>query len=109
MARRTTRWSRTPEQHGNSRMRMPAPKPLAELDSGGEFVPRHIGTDAEAEAHMLSVVGAASRRTLVEQVVPASIARPSPMRLPPALGEAEALAELRAIAAQNRSLNSFIG
>jgi glycine cleavage system P protein (glycine dehydrogenase) len=86
-----------------------APKPLAELENAGEFIPRHIGIDAEAEAHMLAVIGAASRQALIEQVVPASIARTAPMRLPAALGEAEALAELRAIAAQNRVMKSFIG
>jgi glycine dehydrogenase len=90
-------------------MLMSALKPLAELENGGEFIPRHIGIDADAEAHMLSVIGAASRRALIEQVVPASIARAAPMRLPVPLGEAEALAELRAIAAQNRVLRSFIG
>ncbi len=90
-------------------MLMSALKPLAELESAGEFVPRHIGIDADAEARMLSVIGAASRRALIEQVVPPSIARAAPMRLPAPLGEAEALAELRAIAAQNRVLKSFIG
>ena len=90
-------------------MLMSALKPLAELESAGEFVPRHVGIDADDEAHMLSVIGAASRRALIEQLVPASIARPAPMRLPAPLGEAEALAELRGIAAQNRVLKSFIG
>jgi len=90
-------------------MLMSALKPLAELESAGEFVPRHVGIDAEGEAHMLSVIGAASRRALIEQLVPASIARPAPMRLPAPLGEAEALAELRGIAAQNRVLKTFIG
>ena len=41
--------------------------------------------------------------------MPASIARAAAMRLPAALGEAQALAELRGIAAQNRVLKSFIG
>ena len=90
-------------------MLMSALKPLAELESAGEFIPRHIGIDDGDEAHMLSVIGAASRRALIEQLVPASIARPAPMRLPAPLGEAEALAELRGIAAQNRVLKSFIG
>jgi glycine cleavage system P protein (glycine dehydrogenase) len=90
-------------------MLMSVLKPLAELESAGEFVRRHIGIDAAAEVHMLSVIGAASRRALIEQVVPPSIARPAPMRLPAPLGEADALAELRAIAAQNRVLKSFIG
>ena len=76
-------------------MLMSALKPLAELENAAEFVARHIGIDADAEAHMLSVIGAASRRALIEQIVPASIARAAPMRLPAPLGEAEALAELR--------------
>src|SRR3954466_2402562 len=90
-------------------MLMSALKSLAELENAGEFIPRHVGIDADGEAHMLSVIGAASRRALIEQLVPASIARPAPMRLPAPLGEAEALAELRGLAAQNRVLKSFIG
>ncbi len=90
-------------------MLMSANPPLADLENPSEFVARHIGIDAEAEAHMLSVIGAASRRALIGQIVPASITRPTPMRLPAPLGEAEALAELRGIAAQNRVLKSFIG
>ena len=46
-------------------MLMSALKPLAELESAGEFVPRHVGIDADDEARMLSVVGAASRRALI--------------------------------------------
>ena len=41
--------------------------------------------------------------------MPASIARARAMRLPAAVGEAQALAELRGIAARNRVLKSFIG
>ena len=90
-------------------MLMSALKPLAELEPAGEFAARHIGIDAAAEVHMLSVIGAASRSALIEQIVPASIARKAPMRLPAALGEADALAELKAIAGRNRVLKSFIG
>ena len=90
-------------------MLMSALKPLAELETAGEFAARHIGIDRAAEAHMLSVIGAASRRALIEQIVPASIARRAPMRLPAPLGEAAALAELKGIADKNRVLKSFIG
>jgi hypothetical protein len=90
-------------------MLMSALKPLAELETGAEFVARHIGIDADAEAQMLAAIGAPSRRSLIEQVVPESIARATPMRLPAPLGEAEALAELKAIAAKNRVVKSFIG
>ncbi|HRD99151.1 MAG TPA: aminomethyl-transferring glycine dehydrogenase, partial [Rubrivivax sp.] len=42
-------------------------------------------------------------------LVPRSIARGQPMRLPPPATEAQALAELKALAGRNRRLRSFIG
>ena len=90
-------------------MLKPANPPLADLENSGEFIARHIGPSAADEAHMLGVIGAASRRTLIETIVPRSIARAQPMDLPTALTEAQALAELRGIAAKNRVLKSFIG
>ncbi len=90
-------------------MLMHAHKPLAELENPGEFIARHIGPDADDEAHMLSVIGAASRDALIDQIVPRSILRSQAMQLPAALSEAQALAELRTIAAKNRVLKSFIG
>ena len=82
---------------------------LCALEDAGEFIARHIGIDATAEAHMLAVIGESSRRALIEAIVPPSIARTSEMQLPPPASEAAALAELRAMAAQNRVLRSFIG
>jgi len=87
---------------------MPA-LPLSALENASEFHARHIGIDAADEAHMLSVVGAASRQALVASIVPQSIARTQAMQLPPACTEAQALAELRAIAGKNRVMKSFIG
>jgi glycine dehydrogenase len=82
---------------------------LAALENASEFTARHIGPWADDEARMLSVIGAASREALIDTIVPAAIRRPTPMDLPPAVGEAHALAELRAVAQQNRVLKSFIG
>jgi glycine dehydrogenase len=90
-------------------MLMSALKPLAELENPGEFAARHIGIDADDEGRMLSVIGAASRRALIEAVVPRAIARSTPMALPAPVTEAQALDELRAIAAKNQVLKSFIG
>ena len=90
-------------------MLMSAHKPLAALENASEFVARHVGIDAEAEKSMLAAIGVATRRALVEAIVPALIARAAPMRLPDAVGEAQALAELRRIAAKNRVLRSCIG
>ncbi|MDT7835382.1 aminomethyl-transferring glycine dehydrogenase [Aquabacterium sp. OR-4] len=74
-----------------------------------EFAARHIGPDAAEQAQMLSAVGAASRAALIAAVMPAAIARSRPMNLPEPASEAQALAELRAIAAKNQVLKSFIG
>ena len=90
-------------------MLMSALKPLGELENSTEFAARHIGPYADDEAHMLSVIGAASRRALIEAIVPRSIARSQPMALPAPLSEAQALAELKALAGRNRVLKSFIG
>ncbi|GAB4559123.1 MAG: aminomethyl-transferring glycine dehydrogenase [Rhizobacter sp.] len=90
-------------------MLMHAHKPLGELENPSEFVARHIGIEAGDEQHMLSVIGAASRRALIDAIVPRAIARPTPMQLPAPLTEAQALAELKAIAGKNQLLKSFIG
>ncbi len=82
---------------------------LAELENAAEFVARHIGPTAADEQHMLSAIGAASRRALIEAIVPRSIARGAPMKLPAPLSEAQALAELKGIASRNRVLKSAIG
>ena len=78
--------------------------PLSALENAAEFLPRHIGIDAADEAHMLSVIGEASRRALIDSIVPRSIARSRGMDLPAPLTEAAALAELKAIAGYLASL-----
>ncbi len=90
-------------------MLMPSVKPLGELENASEFIARHIGISEADEAHMLSVIGEASRRALIDSIVPRSIARSAGMDLPPATSEAAALAELKAIAAKNKVFRSFIG
>jgi glycine dehydrogenase len=90
-------------------MLMPSVKPLGELENPGEFIARHIGISESDESHMLSVIGEASRRALIDGIVPRSIARSAGMDLPPAVTEAAALAELRTLAQKNQLLKSFIG
>mgnify|MGYP002148630442 CR=1 FL=1 len=90
-------------------MLMQSARPLGELENPTEFIPRHIGIDEADEAHMLSVIGEASRRALIDSIVPRSIARSSAMKLPAPVTEAAALAELKAMASRNQLLKSFIG
>ena len=85
------------------------PPTLASLENASEFVARHIGLGPDDERQMLAVIGEASRQALIDSIVPRSIARATPMALPPAVTEAGALAELKAIAGKNKLLKSFIG
>jgi glycine dehydrogenase len=77
----------------------------------GQFADRHIGTDAAAQRTMLDALGYDSVDALVQAAVPASIhAKPRPTSdIPPAATEAEALAELRELASQNRTARPMIG
>ncbi|MEO5671324.1 MAG: aminomethyl-transferring glycine dehydrogenase, partial [Ramlibacter sp.] len=90
-------------------MLMQSARPLGELENATEFIPRHIGVDEADEKLMLSVIGEASRRALIDSIVPRSIARAHAMKLPAAVTEAGALAELRRMASRNKVLKSFIG
>ena len=90
-------------------MLMSALPSLAELENASEFHARHIGPDAADEAQMLSAIGAASRAALIDAIVPTSIKRAQKMDLPEPATEAQALAELKAIAGKNRLLKSYIG
>ncbi len=82
---------------------------LAELENATEFQARHLGPWDEEQQHMLSAIGVASRQALIDGIVPASIKRGNPMELPAPLTEAQALAELKAIAQQNKLMRNFIG
>ena len=73
-----------------------------------EFAQRHIGPSAEEQRQMLTAVGYSSLDELTEAALPASASAP-PLDLPPALAEADALAELRRLAGRNQVLTSMIG
>ncbi|WP_036360269.1 aminomethyl-transferring glycine dehydrogenase [Mycobacterium asiaticum] len=80
------------------------------------FADRHIGPDSQAIATMLAVIGVDSLDDLAAKAVPTGIldkltagAAPGLDALPPAATEAEALAELRALADSNTVAVSMIG
>ncbi len=83
---------------------------LTLLEDRQEFSRRHIGpSEAEIDA-MLKVVGATSLSDLAARTVPAAIMGMDLSVLPPPLTEAEAIAELRGLASQNRAdIKSLIG
>ncbi len=75
------------------------------------FARRHIGTDGPARQRMLDVLGYDSVEALVQRAVPASIhVQPrTTSDIPDAATEREAIAELRALAAQNSLHRPMIG
>ncbi|MGW5353044.1 aminomethyl-transferring glycine dehydrogenase [Streptomyces sp. NPDC004031] len=83
--------------------------PLAELEAGLPFARRHIGPDTAAQAKMLAQVGYSSLDELTDAAVPDTIKSAAALALPPARTEAEAVAELRALAARNQVLAPMIG
>jgi len=72
------------------------------------FARRHLGDNKADTAAMLSELGFASLDALIGAAVPAHIRRGA-LSLPAAAGESAALAELHAIAADNRVFRNFIG
>ena len=86
--------------------------PLAELttlEARDGFVARHIGPGPDEITAMLAVVGAPSLAALAARTVPPGIQGDDLAALPPAIDEAAALAELRALAAQNTPMRSLLG
>ena len=74
-----------------------------------EFVDRHVGPDEADVADMLRTIGQASLDDLIRATVPAAILRDRDLNLPAARTEAEALDDLRAMAAANTPLRTMIG
>ena len=75
----------------------------------GEFADRHIGPDALEQAIMLETLGFDSLDALIDATVPEAIRDRTPLSLPPAVGEVDVIAELRALAARNDVMTSLIG
>lgn len=74
-----------------------------------KFQYRHIGTSADDQQTMLTALGYDSLESLLSAAVPEVIRFRGDSALQPARSEAEALAELRAIAGKNRVTTSMIG
>jgi len=82
---------------------------LRSLEHHDAFIERHIGPNDGEIAAMLKAVGHDSLDALTDAIVPASIKSATPLALPEAVSEVEALAQIRAIATKNQVFRSFIG
>ena len=83
--------------------------PLDALEDADAFRHRHIGPDEAERAEMLAELGLGSLDELIARTIPADILSADLPDLPAAVGEAEALAEIRAHAAANRVTTALIG
>ncbi|WP_414640558.1 aminomethyl-transferring glycine dehydrogenase [Arthrobacter sp.] len=78
--------------------------------ASSSFVDRHIGARRQADVEaMLKAVGCDTVDALVDTAVPNDIRQDSALQLAPALSEVEALAELRKLAAKNKTAVQMIG
>jgi glycine dehydrogenase len=73
------------------------------------FVDRHLGPDSAEIAEMLAAIGRPSLDELISATVPSAILRDRDLELPAARSEAQALDDLRAMAAANTPLRSMLG
>src|SRR5690242_21720785 len=88
------------------------PTSLTDLEQHDAFSGRHIGPDATEQQVMLAELGFATRKALMDAVVPAGIRRKDVLPLGSFTrpeSEHEALNRLRALAAKNQVFKSYIG
>jgi glycine dehydrogenase len=77
--------------------------------TGRSFAQRHIGPDADQQRRMLETIGYGSLDELMDAAIPETIRWHGTLDLPEAASEAEAVAELRSLAARNTVAVSMIG
>jgi glycine dehydrogenase len=82
---------------------------LRDLEHHHAFIERHIGPNDAEIAQMLRVIGHDSLESMTDAIVPSKIKSPTPLALPKAITEVEALAKIRTIADKNDVFRSFIG
>ncbi len=73
------------------------------------FAARHLGPREHELQAMLKALGCSSLDDLTQKAIPASIRWNGELQTPPAKSEREALAELTALAAENKVMRSYLG
>ncbi len=82
---------------------------LSELEHHNEFTHRHVGPDSAEQQAMLETLGVSTLQELIEQTVPDSIRLDDALDMDLGITEVAALAELKALADQNKVNKSYIG
>jgi glycine dehydrogenase len=84
-------------------------RPVAALPAPDDFSRRHVAPSDADRAAMLAALGRPGLDALIDAVVPSGIRLKRALDLPAAASEAEALAEIRALAAKNEVWRSYLG
>ncbi len=74
-----------------------------------DFLSRHLGPTAHDQAAMLDFLGCPDLETLIDQVVPGDLRTTTPLHIPPAQSEYQALAQLKALAQANQIRKTYQG
>ncbi len=88
---------------------IPATAPITTLPHPDRFVDRHIGPDDEGIATMLATVGHPTLEAFIGAVVPPAIRSTTPLAVPAALSESQAMSRLHAYSKQNQVFRSYLG
>ena len=88
---------------------MTEPVTLAELETRGDFIRRHIGPDREQLAAMVAALGLESLEQIVQRAVPDTIVSRTPLALTDTISERAVIAHLSRMRERNRVHVSMIG
>ncbi|WP_102128279.1 aminomethyl-transferring glycine dehydrogenase [Deinococcus planocerae] len=84
-------------------------RPLTDLLQTDDFTSRHIGPTEAEQAEMLAELGVSSLDELTETTLPESIRFTGELKVGGPVTEAQALADLKAVASKNKVFRSYIG
>ena len=90
-------------------MNAPTTPSVISLQHHGEFKERHLGPDLAQQQQMLEALGVDSLAQLIDQTVPGAIRLQQPLALAEGQREADVLARLQRLAANNKVNKSYIG
>jgi glycine dehydrogenase len=82
---------------------------LIDLNSVEQFENRHQGKTQQETDAMCNSIGVSSVDELIDQTIPSSIRKNSPLNLPKGLSEVQFLEKINDLAAKNKVYKTFIG
>ena len=89
---------------------MPTSHPsLTQLEMRGNFIDRHIGSNAQQIKEMLAELGLTELEDIIEQAIPANILNHEPLKLTETMSEQAVIKLLRKMRSRNKVFTSMIG